>query len=185
MERPMQTVNIARIRSRLGSGLALGAMLALAGCGNLSGIPGVGLFESPRQLRGHAVEEEALAQITTGVSSRADVEALIGSPSYTGTFDSNTWYYMSAVTRQRPGRTLSVEDQRVVAITFSQAGIVQDIKRVGMEEGRDVAVVNRITPSPGNDRTVLQQLFGNLGRLAPGVGGQAGGSGQTIGAPSR
>jgi outer membrane protein assembly factor BamE (lipoprotein component of BamABCDE complex) len=92
---------------------------------------------------------------------------------------------MSAVTRQRPGRTLSVEDQRVVAITFSQAGIVQDIKRVGMEEGRDVAVVNRVTPSPGNDRTVLQQLFGNLGRLAPGVGGQTGGSGQTIGAPSR
>jgi outer membrane protein assembly factor BamE (lipoprotein component of BamABCDE complex) len=180
MERPMQTVNVARQIKR--SGLGLAAMLALAGCGSLSGIPGVGLFESPRQLRGHAVDDEALAQITTGVSSRADVEALIGSPSYTGTFDNNTWYYMSAVTRQRPGRTLSVEDQSVVAIAFTPAGIVQEVKRVGMDQGRDVAVVNRITPSPGNDRTVLQQLFGNLGRLAPGVGGQ---TNQTIGAPSR
>ncbi|WP_245185790.1 outer membrane protein assembly factor BamE [Falsiroseomonas frigidaquae] len=145
-------------------------------------VPGAGLFESPRQLRGHSVDEEALTQITPGVSSRADVETLIGSPSQTSTFDNSTWYYMSSVTRQRPGRTLSVEDQRVVAISFTPAGVVQEIKRFGPEDARDVQVVSRVTPSPGNDRTILQQLFGNIGRLAPGVGGQAN---QTIGAPSR
>ncbi|WP_439597606.1 outer membrane protein assembly factor BamE [Falsiroseomonas sp.] len=163
-------------------GLALAALMATAGCSWMPSVPGASLFESPRQLRGHAVEEEALAQITPGVSSRADVEALIGSPSHTGTFDNSTWYYMSSVTRQRPGRTLSVEDQRTVAITFTQAGVVQEIKRVGPEDARDVPVVTRITPAPGNDRTLLQQLFGNIGRLAPGLGGQ---NNQTIGAPTR
>jgi outer membrane protein assembly factor BamE (lipoprotein component of BamABCDE complex) len=189
MERPMHAVNMlrplaARQTSRLGArpglALALVALLGTAGCGGLSAVPGAGLFESPRQMRGHAVDDEALAQITPGVSSRADVETLIGSPSQTGTFDNSIWYYMSSVTRQRPGRTLSVEDQRVVAIRFTQAGMVEDIRRIGPEEGRDVQAVSRITPSPGNDRTVLQQLFGNIGRLAPGLGGQ---SGQTVGAP--
>ncbi len=162
--------------------LALAAVLGTAGCSWMPSVPGAGLFESPRQLRGHSVDEEALTQITPGVSSRADVETLIGSPSQTSTFDNSTWYYMSSVTRQRPGRTLSVEDQRVVAISFTPAGVVQEIKRFGPEDARDVQVVSRVTPSPGNDRTILQQLFGNIGRLAPGVGGQAN---QTIGAPSR
>lgn len=162
--------------------LALAAVLGTAGCSWMPSVPGARLFESPRQLRGHSVDEEALTQITPGVSSRADVETLIGSPSQTSTFDNSTWYYMSSVTRQRPGRTLSVEDQRVVAISFTPAGVVQEIKRFGPEDARDVQVVSRVTPSPGNDRTILQQLFGNIGRLAPGVGGQAN---QTIGAPSR
>ncbi|MBU8540250.1 outer membrane protein assembly factor BamE [Falsiroseomonas tokyonensis] len=181
----MHAVNIlrpsaARRTTRLG--LALGALLATAGCSWMPSVPGASLFESPRQMRGHAVDEEALAQITPGVSSRADVEAVIGSPSHTGTFDNSTWYYMSSVTRQRPARTLSVEDQRVVAISFNQAGVVQDIKRYGPEDAREVEVVTRITPAPGNDRTLLQQLFGNIGRLAPGLGGQ---TNQTIGAPTR
>jgi hypothetical protein len=32
--------------------------------------------------------------------------------------------------------------------------------------------VRRITPSPGNERTLLQQLFGNIGRVGPGIGNQ-------------
>ncbi len=175
--------SVARQTRRLpGAALALSALLATAGCSWMPSVPGAGLFESPRQMRGHAVEAEALAQITPGVSSRADVEAALGSPSATGTFDNAVWYYMSSVTRQRPGRTLAVEDQRVVAIHFTPEGVVRDIQRIGPEDGRNVQVVSRITPSPGNDRTILQQLFGNIGRLAPGLGGQ---TNQTIGAPSR
>ena len=43
--------------------------------------------------------------------------------------------------------------------------------------------MDRVTPAPGNERTLLQQLFGNLGRLAPGIPGGA--QTQTIGAPTR
>lgn len=172
----------ARRISPPGTVLALAALLGLAGCSWAPSVPGASLFESPRQMRGHAVEDEVLTQITPGVSSRADVETLLGSPSQTGTFDNSVWYYMSSVTRQRPGRTLAIEDQRVVAISFTPAGLVQEVKRFGPEDARDVRVVSRITPSPGNDRTLMQQLFGNIGRLAPGMGGQ---SAPTIGAPTQ
>lgn len=182
MERPRHPVNVLRRPAR-GFAPALGvlALLATGGCAWMPSVPGAGLFESPRTIRGHQVDEEVLAQVTVGVSSRADVETLLGSPSVTGTFDDGAWYYISGVTRQRPGRTLALEDQRVVAILFDGRGTVREIKRLGQDDAQDVQVVSRVTPSPGNDRTLLQQLFGNLGRLGPGVGG-AGNA--TVGAPS-
>ncbi len=182
MERPRHPVNVSRRPARgFAPAAGLVALLALGGCSYLPYVPGGGLFESPRTIRGHQVDDETLAQITVGVSSRSDVEAVLGSPSVTGTFDDSAWYYISGVTRQRPGQTLALEDQRVVAVLFDGRGTVREIRRLGQDDARDVRVVSRVTPSPGNDRTVLQQLFGNLGRLGPGVGA---GANNTVGAPS-
>jgi outer membrane protein assembly factor BamE (lipoprotein component of BamABCDE complex) len=132
--------------------------------------PGTGLFDTPRQVRGHNVDEEQLNQIVAGTSSRADVEALLGSPSASGTFDSNEWFYIGAITRQRPGRTPAVIEQRIIVVSFNDAGTVRDVRRLGLEDGRTIQVVERTTPSPGTERTFMQQLFGNIGRVGPGLG---------------
>lgn len=165
----------------MGVATALAVLMATAGCSYMPSVPGLGLFESPRTIRGHQVDDETLAQITPGVTSRADLETLIGSPSVTGTFDDATWYYISGVTRQRPGQTLALEDQRVVAVSFDGRGTVTEVRRVGQEDTRNIAFVSRTTPSPGTERTIMQQLFGNLGRLAPGIGNQ---NNTTVGAPA-
>jgi outer membrane protein assembly factor BamE (lipoprotein component of BamABCDE complex) len=172
----------ARGRGFAAGGPALVALaaLALAGCSYLptaavQGVPGAGLFESPRQFRGHAVSDEQVGQLTPGVSSRTDVEALLGSPSASGTFDSSEWYYISAITRQRPGRNLGVADQSVVLVRFDAGGTLREVRRLGPEDGRDIQMVSRVTPSPGTERSVLQQLFGNIGRVGvPGTQQQRG-----------
>ncbi len=157
------------------------AALLLGGCGltaDMPPLPGADLFESPRTLRGHLVEDEDLRQIVVGVSSRRDVEALLGSPSATGTFDDSEWFYIGGVTRQRPGRLLAVEDQQVLVVRFDNRGMVQDMRRLGPQDGREIQAVSRTTPSPGNERTLMQQLFGNIGRVGPGLGAnQTGGPG--------
>jgi outer membrane protein assembly factor BamE (lipoprotein component of BamABCDE complex) len=169
--------------------LAIAAALALGGCSylpempglpsfaSLPPLPGADLFDSPRQLRGHLVEEEDLRQLVPGTSSRQDVEALLGSPSATGTFDESEWFYIGGMTRQRPGRQLAIEDQQVVRIRFDAAGRVAEINRLGLQDAREVQVVSRVTPAPGNERTLLQQLFGNIGRVGPGLGQQQQGPG--------
>jgi outer membrane protein assembly factor BamE (lipoprotein component of BamABCDE complex) len=152
------------------------ALLGLGACSympSMPSVPGASLFAAPTQIRGNIVEQEDLGQVVVGVSSRSDVQALLGSPSATGTFDEREWYYIGGVTRQRPGRQLALDDQQVVAIRFDDRGTVQDIRRLGAEDGRPVQMVERITPSPGNERTFLQQLFGNIGRLGPGLSNQA------------
>lgn len=155
MEPPARPVNAAR--------RALPAVLLALLVGACA------LFETPPERRGHRVDAEDLAQLVPGTSTRADVLALLGSPSATGTFDAENWYYISATTRALPGRASSVEDQRVVAIRFDSAGRVAEVRTLGPEDARPVEMVARTTPTPGTERTVLQQLFGNLGRLAPGA----------------
>jgi outer membrane protein assembly factor BamE (lipoprotein component of BamABCDE complex) len=59
-----------------------------------------------------------------------------------------------------------VIDQQVVAISFDkQSEKVKDIKRYGLKDGKQVAFVERETPTRGKELTVLEQLFGNFGRF--------------------
>jgi outer membrane protein assembly factor BamE (lipoprotein component of BamABCDE complex) len=125
------------------------------------------VFDSPVIARGHRVAPEQLEQITPGVTARADVQALLGSPSHTSTFSDDTWFYISSSTRQRPGRALAVSNQRIVVIAFNPNGTVSEVKELGDSDTRTISFVSRETPVPGNDRTLLQGLFGNIGRFNP------------------
>jgi outer membrane protein assembly factor BamE (lipoprotein component of BamABCDE complex) len=161
MARQTRSVNASRF-------LPLVAMLlALSGCGWVTDT-----FGPDPVMRGNRVDPEKLAQITPGVQTRSDVEALLGSPSARGTFDEDNWYYISSQTRMQPGRYLQVEDRRVVAISFNRQGVVSGVRELGEADGRPVEMVSRETPVPGNDRSLLQALFGNLGR--PSMGGSQG-----------
>ena len=156
---------MARPARKVNATLALLALLSLPACS---------LFERPRIPRGNAVDQEQLSQIRPGIQTRQDVQALLGSPSARGTFDEEHWYYISAMTRVQPGRFLQVQDQRVVAIAFNQEGVVSNIRELGQNDGRNVPMVTRETPVPGTERTLLQALFGNIGRAQLGQSGTAG-----------
>jgi outer membrane protein assembly factor BamE (lipoprotein component of BamABCDE complex) len=160
----------------------LAAMFTAGGCQYLPPLPERprGLFDAPVVARGHLVAAEQLAQITPGVTARADVQALLGSPSQTSTFNDDTWYYISSTTRQRPGRALSVSEQRVVVVDFAANGTVNGVRELGERDGRQVAFVGRETPVPGTERSLMQGLFGNIGRFNP-AGGIAGSQQQAPG----
>jgi outer membrane protein assembly factor BamE (lipoprotein component of BamABCDE complex) len=153
--------------------LAILALPALGGCAWLPPLPERprDVFTTPIVNRGHAVSEEQLAQLTPGVSSRADVAALLGSPSHAGTFSDENWYYISAVTQQRPARTMALRSQRVVVVAFNPQGTVAEVRQLSQDDMPRVDFVQRETPSPGTERSLLQALFGNVGRIGPAAGG--------------
>lgn len=164
--------------------LAAGA-LGLGACAYMPPLPDRprDVFTAPITNRGHAVTEEQLQQINPGVTTRTDIQALLGSPSHSGTFSDDNWYYISSVTRIRPGQNLSVRNQRVVVVAFDDRGTVREVRQLGDSDMRSFAFVGRETPTPGTDRTLLQTLFGNVGRVGPSLGqqqtpgGAGGGSG--------
>jgi outer membrane protein assembly factor BamE (lipoprotein component of BamABCDE complex) len=116
--------------------------------------------------RGNLVDNEHYAQIQQG-SSQDDVRRVLGSPTVTGTFDPNIWYYIGRRTEQTAFFTPDVVEQRVVKVRFAQNGTVESIDKVdGMDLDRDISPVDRVTPTAGRDLTFLQSFLGNLARPA-------------------
>lgn len=123
------------------------------------------MFQAPSQLRGNRVDADQLKELVPGTSTKADVTALIGSPTARATFDDNTWLYVSEVTRSRIGRVQGVVSQQVVKLTFNDQGVLHDVKRLDKDDSVPIAMVSRTTPSPGTEASFFQQLFGNIGRF--------------------
>jgi outer membrane protein assembly factor BamE (lipoprotein component of BamABCDE complex) len=115
--------------------------------------------------RGNMADPEVVSQITPGESTRGTVEDLLGSPTSIATFNDQTWYYIGRKTEKVAFFRPEVLEQQVVAVHFDASGVVDDIKTYGPEDAREIELVDRTTPTAGKELTLMQQLFGNLGRF--------------------
>jgi outer membrane protein assembly factor BamE (lipoprotein component of BamABCDE complex) len=123
---------------------------------------------APRQdYRGITIDQEKLDLIKVGESSEGQVNALLGSPSTISTFPDwgTIYYYISSETETVAFLAPELIDQQVLAISFDKDSRVKEIKRYGLKDGKQVAFVERETPTRGKEMTVLEQLFGNIGRF--------------------
>lgn len=143
----------------------------------LLGLAGCAIAEPSRDTRGARLDPQQVAEIVPGVQTRADVAALLGTPSATAPFGDDAWFYVSSVTRNRVGRVPSIEQQTVVAIRFDESGTVREVKTLDLADAADIDPVERETPSPGTERNFLQLLLGNIGRFGTGAPTRVPGSG--------
>ena len=116
---------------------------------------------------GHRLDEQALARIEPGRSSRNEVAQLLGSPSSRATFGDSPWYYVSQRTEQLSFYQADVTDQDVVVIGFDDQGVVSSIERHGLDAARKIELVSRETPTSGTELGILEQFVGNIGRFNP------------------
>ncbi|GAB0112895.1 outer membrane protein assembly factor BamE [Acidisoma sp. C75] len=126
-------------------------------------------FQAQSTTRGDPVDSYALKQLVPGTTTEADAAALLGSPTARETFDDNAWVYISQITRPQVGRLPAVLQQRVVVLDFNQGGVLQRIKVYNKGDAKPVAMAPGATKSPGSSASVLQQLFGNIGRFTGGA----------------
>ena len=115
---------------------------------------------SPRiDKRGNLPDADAIAGIRTGVDTQADVAAKLGTPSSVATFDRNTWYYISKETESLAFFEPTVVDQQVLAVKFDDAGLVKDVQHFNMDDGKEVQVSSRVSPTLGREKTLIEQLY--------------------------
>jgi len=95
---------------------------------------------------------------------------ILGSPSAISTFQDKKWYYIGEKTEQFAFWEPEVLDRSVLLISFDDQGIVDQTRLFTLGDARDIDPVDRKTPTEGKDLTLLQQLFGNLGRFNTGEG---------------
>ncbi len=134
------------------------AGLLLAGCS--------ADFLTP-ELRAHGnlPRAELINRIEPGRQTTADVLDLLGTPSSRSSFGPETWYYISRIAQPMLFLTPETLDQQILAIRFDAAGRVSEVKRYDKSDSRDVAFVERETPTRGSELTIMQQVLGNLGRF--------------------
>ena len=145
----------------------LGLPVALGGCS---------LFHAQTDFRGQTADSRDVAELVPGVSTKADVQEELGSPTNIPSFDANTWLYLGQQTRLRIARTPGIEQQQVTVVHFDPDGTLRDIDTKDAPNGMKLTMASGATPSPGSEASFLGQLIGNIGKFSPGGSGGQGGA---------
>lgn len=141
------------------------AALTLSACG-----------EPRYAVHGYAPRSDELQRLTMGEDTTSSVRRKLGEPTIIGTFETDSWYYVSTVSEQRTYHHPKPIDRTVVRLAFNEAGVLEGVNRYGLEEGQVINLETRTTPTYGRELTIVQQLFGNIGRFNEGGGGIFGGN---------
>jgi outer membrane protein assembly factor BamE (lipoprotein component of BamABCDE complex) len=111
------------------------------------------------------------AEVKVGQDTKSTVLERLGSPSTKSTFDENTWYYMSQSVERVAFYRPRVTKREVVAVSFDPAEKVASVNSYTLADGKIIALNGRETPTRGRELTILEQLLGNVGRVANTIGG--------------
>lgn len=106
-----------------------------------------------------------LDTITAGEDTRGSVLRKLGHPTSVSSFKSDVWYYSASKVEKYAFYAPKVIERKVVVVRYDENGLVSDTALYGIEDGRVMNLVTRRTPTYGRELTVLQQIFGNLGRF--------------------
>ena len=144
---------------------SVGTINRLLGAAGVSLLLAAGACSPTIDNRGYVPDKEALEKVKPGTQTRNDVADLLGTPSSVTPFSENTWIYIQSKTSTIAFFEPKVLEQNVVVVDFDDAGIVHDVRRYSLEDGKVIDPVTRKTPAPGKELSFLEQLVGNLGKF--------------------
>jgi outer membrane protein assembly factor BamE (lipoprotein component of BamABCDE complex) len=129
-----------------------------------------------RAHQGFLVDQLIVDSVMPGVDNRASVEGALGRPTFVSQFGPERWYYVARDTRALAFASPRPTDQLLVTVQFDDKGNVASIDRnKTLDQVANISPVGDKTPTLGRKRSLLDEIFGNIG--AVGAGGVGGGSG--------
>ncbi len=133
----------------------------------LLGVSGCAVFTDAPHYRGISVSQSDLKQLTPGISQQADVQALLGPPTFIEQYDPNNWVYVAQVTKMRIAQTEGVKSQNVVVVTFKNDGTFKSVTQETLADAVPVQMDGKQTPVPGGTAGFFQQVVGGVGSYNP------------------
>lgn len=119
-----------------------------------------------RDVHGYIADDLKPADVKPGKDTRATVQAQLGSPSTSSIFDKNTWMYVSSTRQRFAFYHPKVIDRTIIAIRFGKDDVVDEVVKYDEKDGRVIQYAARETPTRGRELGLLEQIFGNVGRVA-------------------
>ncbi len=147
---------MSKLGMRLKAGVAGLLILATVGC--------TAVYRN----HGYVPTKTELEAVTVGVSSRDSVAQDIGAPTLKGMVQDGDWYYVQSRWRSFGMKPPKEIDRQVLAIRFDKRGVVSNIERYTLADGRVVVLSRRVTNSNIKGVSFIRQLLGNIGRIGAG-----------------
>jgi outer membrane protein assembly factor BamE (lipoprotein component of BamABCDE complex) len=126
-----------------------------------------------RSHQGYIIDADLMNSVQPGVDNRASVLQTLGQPSFAAQFNQGDWYYISRDSRNYAFNSPRVREQLTVQISFAPDGTVSAIRKSGAEQTAQIDPSNKTTPTLGRKRGFFEDLFGNIGTVGSGIGGQS------------
>jgi outer membrane protein assembly factor BamE (lipoprotein component of BamABCDE complex) len=114
---------------------------------------------------GYAPSDDELANVIVGADTRETVEEIVGKPSSAGVLEDGSWYYVSSKVRHFTYKAPKTIERQLVAVSFDESGVVENVERFGLDDGRVVTLSRRVTDLPVKGPGVLAQILGNIGNI--------------------
>lgn len=113
---------------------------------------------------GHLLEESDLEKLKI-VKSKQELEDFLGSPTTISNFGPETWYYITSKKESIAFLKEKVIEQKIVAVTFKKDQNIDVIAIFTEKDMKNHELVPDITIVRGNNTTIAQQFFHNVGRF--------------------
>lgn len=114
---------------------------------------------------GYEVDSADFSQVRIGLDRQEDIIKRLGSPSSTSTFSPTVWYYVSKETTTTAFFTPKTRKQKVITITFNDAGVVTAVQDIKDENFKEVVPNKNVTETTGYQSGILREIFSNFGRM--------------------
>lgn len=125
----------------------LGVLLAVTAC-------------SPRvDVRGNVADQEDMIRIRQGITTKQEVQQVLGSPSTVSAFDKKTWYYVSKREESLAFFKPTTKNQNVIELRFDEEDVVQRIRKYSLADARNVSRVSRTTKADGSEPGVFKSFI--------------------------
>ncbi|WP_237236531.1 outer membrane protein assembly factor BamE [Sphingobium sp. RAC03] len=166
-EKSMRPFSRHSAQGRILLAIGLGALvLGASGCTRV------------RTHQGYQVDKLLVDSVQPGIDNRASVEGTLGRPTFTSQFGEQEWYYISRSMRALAFSNPKPVEQTVLRVRFDAAGNVAAVDRMGLEQVANISPSGDKTPTLGRNRSLFDEIFGNIGAVgAGGMGGTGAGGG--------
>ncbi len=133
---------------------------------------------STRNRHGFVMERgEDKLEAEIGIDTKESILARYGEPSVRPPLNDDRWYYLSFSTNARAFYNPDTTSRYIVEFDFDEQGKVINVATYDLEDGMNINLVDRETPTRGKELTFWEQLLGSVGQLPAPTGGPQGGPG--------
>jgi len=115
--------------------------------------------------RGTQPDPDRVAELKTGNISKTEIAEILGSPSSVNSFGEDTWYYISERVETFAFFEPKVMERQVLIVRFDGKELLKSVEVRDLKDGRRLAHVERVTPTFGQELTVIGQIIGNFQRF--------------------